>query len=298
MTDISLARRDVINGNWTVINDRTYTLTGLGLRHNGSGLVWAKSGESVRKVDHDTGFSGAYAISDDYHAKLDGKRPLETYVLTRGVHAHKVDDLCFGVLHRSGAMIEYTHRSNGARLATHAVRIPNHDKQHAFKGFYIFRSPSDEHYYMLLHEELDRTIIEACLSQGYSCESTYELSLVVATAHEFSLFMERCGYIPIQTRQITGKQERFWVYRGNRKSKGHDEILAPAPQEVAPRKVCSRVVQLSHKPRKAFKPVALDGQNVYIYDDHERFLTKKRHRVNGIRVQGYTAKGLTVEVIA
>lgn len=295
--DINCVRQNVISGDWSAINNRLFTLTDLGLRHNGTTLVWAKSGDPVREVDHEAGFKGTYAVSDDYHAKLDGQRPLETYVLVRCVHAHKIDDLCFGILHKSGAMIEYTHRIDGRRLSTHAFRIPAQGKQRAFDGYFIFRSPTDKHQYLVLHKDRDSAIVSDCLSRGWSSESAYELSLVVGTNAEFGLFMQRCGYAQIFTRKITGKFERLWVYRGNRKSKQYDDILPSVSQESSNDKAYSVVVQLSHKPRKSFKPVSLDGQNVYVYDDHVRFLTKKRHRVNGVRVQGYTAKGLTVEVM-
>ncbi|EAZ5301864.1 hypothetical protein CBH90_08710 [Salmonella enterica] len=36
----------------------------------------------------------------------------------------------------------------------------------------------------------------------------------------------------------------------------------------------------------------------YVYADHLCFLTRKRHRVDGVRFQGYTTAGLIVKVIA
>lgn len=42
--DILEVRRQVISGDWSPINRGEYTLTDLGLRHNGNGLVWLRSG--------------------------------------------------------------------------------------------------------------------------------------------------------------------------------------------------------------------------------------------------------------
>ncbi|MGL5966438.1 MAG: hypothetical protein ACRCZ6_04570 [Kluyvera sp.] len=57
-------------------------------------------------------------------------------------------------------------------------------------------------------------------------------------------------------------------------------------------------MQASESERFAFKRVAVDGRYLWVYADHIRFLTKKRHRVDGVRVQGYTAGGLKVEVLS
>ncbi|ECK2143463.1 hypothetical protein FQW43_27890, partial [Salmonella enterica subsp. enterica serovar Enteritidis] len=65
----------------------------------------------------------------------------------------------------------------------------------------------------------------------------------------------------------------------------------------APHKASAPVVQTMTKPHPWFKCVALDGKWQYVYADHIRFLTKKRHRVDGVRVQGYTAGRLKVEVL-
>ncbi|CAK8736443.1 hypothetical protein SODG_000156 [Sodalis praecaptivus] len=57
-------------------------------------------------------------------------------------------------------------------------------------------------------------------------------------------------------------------------------------------------VQASKNERFGFKHVAVDGKWLYVYADHIRFLTRKRHRVNGVRVQGYTANGVRVDMVA
>lgn len=107
----------------------------------------------------------------------------------------------------------------------------------------------------------------------------------------FSKAMREAGYVPVRTRKLTGKDARFWLYRVT----GNDKGVVAA--ESAPHKACAPVVQTISKPHPWFKCVALDGKWQYVYADHIRFLTKKRHRVDGVRVQGYTAGGLKVEAI-
>lgn len=104
--------------------------------------------------------------------------------------------------------------------------------------------------------------------------------------------MRNAGYVPVRTRRLTGKLASVWLYRVT----GNDKGVCTA--EPAPRKASAPVVQTMTKPHPWFKRVALDGKWQHVYADHIRFLAKKRHRVDGVRVQGYTAGGLTVEVIA
>ncbi|WP_314139844.1 hypothetical protein [Buttiauxella noackiae] len=108
----------------------------------------------------------------------------------------------------------------------------------------------------------------------------------------FSQAMRNAGYIRVRTRKLTGKDGRFWLYRVT----GNDKGVAAA--EPAQRKACSVVVQTMTKPHPWFKRIALDGKWQHVYADHIHFLTKKRHRVEGVRVQGYTAGGLKVEALA
>lgn len=108
----------------------------------------------------------------------------------------------------------------------------------------------------------------------------------------FSEAMREAGYLPVRTRKLTGKDGRFWLYRVTGKDKG---VVA---EKTAPHKACSVFVQVSEQPRKAFKRVAVDGKWLNVYADHILFLTKKRVRVEGKQVMGYTAKGLLVEVLA
>uniref|UniRef100_A0A3B0MMH9 Uncharacterized protein n=1 Tax=Arsenophonus endosymbiont of Trialeurodes vaporariorum TaxID=235567 RepID=A0A3B0MMH9_9GAMM len=59
-------RKAVISGNWSVINNGICTLTDLGLRHNGNGLVWLNSGISVHEADSDIDLTGQDKQSYDY----------------------------------------------------------------------------------------------------------------------------------------------------------------------------------------------------------------------------------------
>ncbi|EAS5076747.1 hypothetical protein D8P01_10060 [Salmonella enterica] len=107
----------------------------------------------------------------------------------------------------------------------------------------------------------------------------------------FSKAMREAGYVPVRTRRLTGKQESFWLYRVT----GNDKGVCTA--EPLPHKASVPVVQTMSGPHPWFKRVALDGKWQYVYADHIRLLTKKRHRVDGVRVQGYTAGGLKVEAL-
>lgn len=108
----------------------------------------------------------------------------------------------------------------------------------------------------------------------------------------FSDAMRKAGYVPVRTRKLTGKLSSFWLYRVT----GNDKGVCTA--EPAPHRASRAFVQVSHRPIRAFKRLAVDGQWLYVYADHVRLLTKKRIRVDGRQVTGYTAKGLRVEVMA
>lgn len=135
--------------------------------------------------------------------------------------------------------------------------------------------------------------------QEYQTKRTFAVSVPVELRRQyypddatFGKAMREAGYTPVRTRKLTGKKDSFWLYRVT----GNDKGVCPV--EPAPRKASAPVVQTMTKPHPWFKRVALDGKWQHVYADHIRFLTKKRHRVDGVRVQGYTAGGLTVEVIA
>lgn len=314
--DISATRKQVISGDWSPINRGEYTLTDLGLRHNGNGLVWLCSGMSVHEADHDEGFGGKAKVSFDYHEGVCPARPADSKGFSRGVHSHKVDSYCLHILTSSPSWVEYWHRNDGKALTTFAVQVLTNERQEAFDGWVIYRHPQQMDKYTVIHQEQDKHLIQEYVKRGWKCESTYELSLLVKNDAEFGRLMARLGYVKVRTRKITGKKESFWLYRSAEKglsaadkqpkvdvsyaavvrrvSRGKQEVC---PQDPAPHKSFPPVVQTMTKPHPWFKRVALDGKWQYVYADHIRFLTKKRHRVDGVRVQGYTAGGLKVEAI-
>ncbi|WP_237391387.1 hypothetical protein [Dryocola clanedunensis] len=210
--DIAAVRQRVISGDWSPINNCEYTLTDLGLRHNGSGALWLHSGVSVHEADSDSGQSG----KDKTKGNVNG---LQLEMVSQWTE------------HR-------TKRS-------FAVSIPVDVR----RQFY----PDDA---------------------------------------AFGKAMREAGYVSVRTRKLTGKKESFWLYRVT----GNDKGVCPA--ESAPHKAYGPVVQTMTKPHPWFKRVALDGKWQNVYADHICFLTKKRHRVDGVRVQGYTAGGLKVEVLS
>lgn len=108
----------------------------------------------------------------------------------------------------------------------------------------------------------------------------------------FSQAMRKAGYVPVRTRKLTGKLSSFWLYRVTGSDRGVCTEESPA------NKACSVFVQAADKPQKAFKRVAVDGKWLFVYDDHIRFLTKKRVRVDGKQVAGYTGKGVRLGVLA
>ncbi|CAA2929412.1 hypothetical protein ARSQ2_00499 [Arsenophonus endosymbiont of Bemisia tabaci Q2] len=63
-------REAVISGNWSAVNNGTCTLTDLGLRYNGNGLVWLNSGISVHEAESDTGLTAQDKQSYDYHSEV------------------------------------------------------------------------------------------------------------------------------------------------------------------------------------------------------------------------------------
>lgn len=210
--ELTEIRLHVISGDWTAINNRVCTLTDLGLRHNGGGLVWLSSGVSVHQADHDTGVSG----KDKTVGSVNGL-PIQ--------------------LVRQWAEF-WTKQS-------FAVSVPT---------------------------ELRR--------QHYPDDA------------EFGKAMREAGYVPVRTKQITGKEARFWLYRKTGNDKGLSLIGDNKNNELF------HFVQASEKPKKAFKRVAVDGKWLFVYEDHIRFLTKKRVRVDGKQVTGYTAKGVRLEVLS
>ncbi|MDE1496740.1 hypothetical protein KKJ25_17850 [Xenorhabdus bovienii] len=315
-SDISIIRKAVISGNWTAINKGIYTLTDLGLRHNGQGLVWLNSGISVHDAECDTELTGKAKASFDYHASLCPINALENNDFCRGVHPHKVDSYCLLILSESNSWVEYWHRKDGKALTTFAVQVLTNERQEAFDNWFIYRHPTQQDKYTVINAEKDKTLVQEYIRHGWLCESAYELSLLVKNNIEFGRLMARLGYIKIRTAKITGHKETFWVYRSAEKGLSAREKQPCIDASYA--RVIARVshgkqslcpynklknkgfipfAQYAKRPVRAFEHIAVDGQWLYVYADHIRFLTKKRHRVEGVRVQGYTAKGIELREV-
>lgn len=107
----------------------------------------------------------------------------------------------------------------------------------------------------------------------------------------FGKALREAGYVPVRSWKLTGKKKSFWLYRKT----GNDKGVCPAEKPINNK--LRHFVQVSKRPQKAFKRVAVDGKWLHVYDDHIRFLTKKRVRVDGKQVTGYTAKGVRLEVL-
>lgn len=307
--DISANRKQVISGDWSPINRGEFTLAELGLRHNGNGLVWLRSGVSVHEADHDEGFSGKARVSFDYHEGICPARPADGAGFSRGVHSHKVDSYCLHILTSSPSWVEYWHRNDGKALTTFAVQVLTNERQEAFDGWVIYRHPQQMDKYTVIHQERDKYLIQEYVKRGWKCESTYELSLLVKSNIEFSRLMARLGYVKVRTSKITGRQGTFWIYRSAEKglnaaqkqpkldeahfasvkrvSQGNDALCK---SNILLKKEKLVVVQASETERFAFRCVAVDGRYLWVYADHIRFLKKIRTRVDGKQVQGYSAK--------
>ncbi len=223
---------------------------------------------------------------------------------------------CLNILTSSPSWIEYWHRRDGKALSTFAVQVLTNERQEAFDDWGIYRSPAQPDKYTVINTVRNSSTVKEYQRLGWVCESAHELSLLVKNDAEFSRLMGRLGYVKIRTRKITGRKEAFWIYRSAEKglsaaekqplmdasysdvvkriSRGKQEVC---PEGAAPHKASEPFVQVSHKPRYGYNEVAVDGKLLHVYGDHIRLLTKKRVRVNGKQVQGYTAKGLRVEVV-
>lgn len=296
MRNIEEIRRHVISGDWTDINNHTCTLTELGLRHNGNGLVWQQSGVSVHEADVDTGFGGSDKVSFDYHTPLWSVNSLKNNDESAPVQCQNIDSYCQNIIFSCTGYREIFRRKDGKPLATLAVQIEPQQRKAAPAEWAIYRSPNQRDKYELLHLKRHAGLIKEYECQGWKRELLGYVGDVIRDNAEFGRLMVRLGYVQVRTRKITGQWETFWLYRSSAR-----EFLEKAPlraEQAAPQKASVVTVQASESERFAFKRVAVDGRYLWVYADHIRFLKKIRTRVNGKQVQGYTAKGLCVEVRA
>ncbi|MCC8378961.1 hypothetical protein [Xenorhabdus sp. PB30.3] len=314
--DILNIRKAVISGDWSPINKGICTLTDLGLRHNGQGVVWRNSGVSVHDAESDIGLTGRDKTSFDYHTALFPSNTLTNNTFCRDFHPHKVDSYCLLILSESDSWVEYWHRKDGKALTTFAVQVLANERQEDFDHWVIYRHPVQPDKYTVINAEKDKTLVQEYIRHGWLCESIHELSLLVKSNIEFGRLMTRLGYIKIRTDKITGHKETFWVYRSAEKGLNAREKqpqidtsyarvikrISHGKQSLCPNtslknNVFTPFVQYAKQPIRTFERIAVDGQWLYVYADHIRFLTKKRHRVEGVRVQGYTAKGIELREV-
>lgn len=291
-TDITAIRKHVISGDWTAINNHTCTLTDLGLRHNGSGLVWLGSGVSVHEADVDTGFGGSDKVSFDYHNPLWSVNSLKNNGESTPVQCQNIDSYCQNIIFSCTGYREFCRRKDGKPLATFAVQIEPQQRKAAPAEWVIYRSPNKCDKYELLHLKRHAGLIKEYECQGWKREPLGYVGDVIRDNAEFGRLMMRLGYVQVRTRKITGKKETFWLYRSSHRELVIDTPLRP--QEPLPRKVSCVTVQASESERFAFKRVAVDGRYLWVYADHIRFLKKIRTRVNGKQVQGYSAQNVNL----
>ncbi|CDG99609.1 hypothetical protein [Xenorhabdus bovienii] len=286
-SDISIIRKAVISGNWTAINKGICTLTDLGLRHNGQGLVWLNSGISVHDADSDIGLVGKDKQSFEYHSEVCPVNALNNDSYYGFVQLKDIDSYALNII--TSISSEYNSRKNGAPLATFALLIDQKQRKQAVDNWILYRNPNQPDKYTILNKHHE--LAKCYQMKGWRREPLEYLNQLIRNDAEFSKLMRRLGYVPVRTRKLTGKRERFWLYRktGNDKGVGIKEINKI--NRFTP------FVQYAKRPVRAFDRIAVDGQWLYVYADHIRFLTKKRHRVEGVRVQGYTAKGIELREV-
>ncbi|KMJ45310.1 hypothetical protein AB204_09560 [Xenorhabdus khoisanae] len=288
--DILSIRKAVISGDWSSINKGIFTLTDLGLRHNGQGLVWLNSGVSVHDAESDTGLTGKDKQSHEYHSEVCSVNYLNSGNYYGFVQLKDIDSYALNII--TSISSEYHTRKDGTPLATFALLIEQKQRKQAVDNWVLFRSPSQPDKYTILNKQHHHELEKCYQAKGWKREPLEHLSKLLRNDAEFSKLMHRLGYIKARTRQITGVYQMFWIYR--HKEKGFKEVCStekPKNNKITP------FVQYIKRPINTFKRIAVDGQWLYVYADHIRFLTKKRHRVKGVRVQGYTANGIEMREI-
>ncbi|MDE1476420.1 hypothetical protein KKJ22_07330 [Xenorhabdus bovienii] len=286
-SDISIIREAVISGNWTAINKGICTLTDLGLRHNGQGLVWLNSGVSVHDADSDIGLAGKDKQSFEYHSEMCSVNALNNGSYYGFVQLKDIDSYALNII--TSISSEYNTRKNGASLATFALLIDQNQRKKAVHNWILYRNPNQPDKYTILNKHHE--LAQCYQAKGWMREPLVYIARVIKDNAEFSRLMKRLGYIKVRTRKITGSLQDFWVYR-------HKEKITPlrTKERIKNNKIAP-FVQYAKRPVRAFERIAVDGQWLYVYADHIRFLTKKRHRVEGVRVQGYMAKGIELREV-
>ncbi|MDE9447774.1 hypothetical protein KKJ04_20000 [Xenorhabdus bovienii] len=218
-SDISIIRKAVISGNWSSINKGICTLTDLSLRHNGQGLIWLNSGVSVHDAECDTGLTGKDKQSYEYHSEVRTVNQLKRNDYYDFVQLKDIDSYALNII--TSISSEYNSRKNGAPLATFALLIDQKQRKQAVDNWILYRNPNQPDNYTIFNKQ-HYELAKCYQAKGWMREPLEYLGWLIRNDAEFSKLMRRLGYVPVRTRKLTGKRERFWLYRkiGNDKGVG------------------------------------------------------------------------------
>ncbi|WP_052726056.1 hypothetical protein [Xenorhabdus bovienii] len=214
--DILNIRKAVISGDWSSINKGISTLTDLGLRHNGQGLVWLNSGVSVHDAESDTGLTGKDKQSHEYHSEVRSVNHLNSGNYYGFVQLKDIDSYALNII--TSISSEYHTRKNGTPLATFALLIDQKQRKQAVDNWILYRNPNQPDKYTILNKHHE--LAKCYQAKGWMREPLEYLSKLIRNDAEFSKLMRRLGYVPVRTRKLTGKRERFWLYRKTGNDKG------------------------------------------------------------------------------
>ncbi|MFS1584133.1 MAG: hypothetical protein ACL7AY_16140 [Candidatus Arsenophonus phytopathogenicus] len=288
--DIFNRRKAVISGNWSVINNGICTLTDLGLRHDGNGLVWLNSGISVHEANSDIGLTGQDKQSYDYHSEVRTANRLKSNDYYGFVQPKDIDSYALNIICKIGQ--SFSERKDGLPLATFALLIDQQARKQAVDNWTLYRHPKQGDKYTILNKYYHRGLIKIYEAKDWQAEPLRYIGNLIRNDAEFSKLMKRLGYIKVRTRKITGKLNDFWIYRCKEKS-----LKQVRTKEIIKNNKLTPFVQYVNQPMKAFKHILVDGEYRYVYEDHIHFLAKKRQRIAGKQLTGYTAKGVEMREI-
>ncbi|WGM01931.1 hypothetical protein [Arsenophonus nasoniae] len=289
--DIFNRRKAVVSGNWSAINNGICTLTDLGLRHDGNGLVWLNSGISVHEADRDIGLTGQDKKSYDYHSEVRTANRLKSNDYYGFVQPKDIDSYALNIICKVSK--NFTERKDGSPLATFALLIDQQARKEAVDNWTLYRHPKQGDKYTILNKYYHRGLIKIYEAKDWQVEPLRYIGNLIRNDAEFSKLMKRLGYIKVRTRKITGKLNDFWIYRCKEKS-----LKQVRTKEIIKNNKLTPFVQYVNQPMKAFKHILVDGEYRYVYEDHIHFLTKKRQRIAGKQLTGYTAKGVEMREIS
>ncbi|WP_334469951.1 hypothetical protein [Arsenophonus sp. PmNCSU2021_1] len=284
-------QKAVISGNWSVINNGICTLTDLGLRHNGNGLVWLNSGISVHEADSDIGLTGQDKQSYDYHSEVRTTNRLENNDYYEFVQPKDIDSYALNIIGKVNK--NFTERKDGSPLATFALLIDQQARKQAVDNWTLYRHPKQGDKYTILNKYYHLGLIKIHEAKDWQAEPLRYIGNLIRNNAEFSKLMKRLGYTKVRTRKITGKLNDFWIYRC--KERRVNELRT---KETIKNNKLIRFVQYTKQPMRAFKHILVDSEYRYVYEDHIHFLTKKRQRIAGKQLTGYTAKGVEMREIS